>query len=443
MNRKRTELVLGFACCLMFAVMSPSVGAELPFDVIGPDFATPAQIVDSVSNSCAAYNARVSSVGASPPGETNAPGTCGFSTFQVLMYAQPAAQYLALVASGVNPPPYTTAFKRSSSRLCAVATDVHIELNASVQPNVSSWSKAGAIGGACAAELSRHRFIDYLGMNTRGLKTLKKLGDAYLGPAVAGQNAVQVCLNRQPLPQTEALAAQKLAVAFAGRLQAVLNSNPVRILLLSWSHGARIATNCLLRCNQCGSGWAGTITNTQLIEDPTSPSGTHQFRGDEVDTYFVGGAPSFMGTTPQYPADWTSTGSGFYKPVTMDGNRTWILNAAATGDCTGGGSTQHACVQVKTDMISQARSFTGVNPPLSIDNGYKLTTGGTVLLLPAGENQFNQFITVSAAATATMASGHQVVQPAAVSTCGGQPPELPGISLTCTQTWDWQLFLQP
>jgi hypothetical protein len=438
MSLNRTAFGLGSACCLILALPRTLAVAASPFDVRGPDFAYPAQIPDSVSNTCADYNARVSTAGVAAPGGGSHPGTCGFSTFQILMDGQPAAQYLALLASGANPPPFRTVFKQLATGFCAVTSGVRVELGAIVQPNVSIWPKAGAIGGACAAESSRHPGIDYGALDARAGGTLRTMGH-FFDVAVSGPNTVQVCLNQKQTPQAESLAAQKLAVAFAAKVKLVLYSHPILAVVAQWNQGAGITTSCLLRCNQCGSGWAGTITNTQVIEDAPV---MQQYLANEVDTYFVGGTAIVAVNKIQIPADWTSTGSGFYTPTgNPSANRTWILNAAAAGVCPSN-DTLHVCVEILTDMTSKALSFTETNEPLSIDNGYTLHMGGTVLMSPAGENPFKSAITISAAATDTSASGHQVVQPPAVATCGGHPPQLPGITLTCTQTWDWQLYLQ-
>jgi hypothetical protein len=437
MSLNRAALGFGFACCLILVLMS-TAKAALPFDVRGPDFANPAQVPDSVSNTCADYNVRVLTIGVSAPGGGNHPGTCGFSTFQILMDGQPAEQYLALLASGANPPPFRTVFKPSTRGFCAVTSGVRVELGASVQPNVLSWPKAGAIGGACGAEAGRHPVIDYGAQDARTSGALRAMGH-FFDVAVTGPNIVQVCLNQKQTPQAESLAAQKLAVAFAAKVQTVLHSHPILAIEAQWNQSAGITTNCLLRCNQCGSGWAGTITNAQVIEDAPV---MQKYLANEVDTYFVGGTAIAAVNKIQIPADWTSTGSGFYMPAgNPSGNRTWILDAAALGACPSN-DTLHVCVEILTDMTSKALSFTETNEPLSIDNGYTLHMGGAVLMSPAGENPFKGVITISAAATDTSASGHQVVQPAAVTTCGGHPPQLPGITLTCTQTWDWQLYLQ-
>jgi hypothetical protein len=434
MSFNRTILDLRFACCLILALVSTSAMAALPFDVRGPDFAGPTPILDSVSNTCADYNARVSTTGVSAPGGSSNPGTCGFSTFQILMDGQPAAQYLALVAAGANPPPFKTVFRRSTTGFCAVASGLRVELGASVQPNVSSWPKAGAIGGACGAELGRHPVVDYGGIDAHAFSTLRAIGH-FLDVAVSGPNTVQVCLKEKQTPHAEMLAAQQLLAVFANKVQAALNSNPVRFRETQWTLSAGIATNCLLRCNQCGSGWAGTITNTQVIQDSPSPPHPHQFLANEVDTYFVGGAPLVVGNTTSYPADWTTTGGGF----NMLGSKTWILNAAVTGACPPVPSDQHVCVKVTTDTMG-ARSFTQTNDPLSIDNGYTFNMSGTVFPSAAGENQFWSVIPISAAATDTLASGHLVLS--AASSCT-HPPQASAVTpLICKQTWDWQLFLQ-
>jgi hypothetical protein len=434
MSLDKTVLVFRFVSCLISALVSASAMAALPFDVRAPDFPTPTEIVDAVSNSCADYNNRVSTIGVSLAGGANQPGACGFSTFHILMDGQPAAQYLALVASGANPPPFRTVFRPPSAKgYCAVATAVRVELGASVQPNVSSWPKAGAIGGACGAESGRHPFIDYGALDARGTGRLRSIGH-FLDVAVSGPNTTQVCVEKQ-LPHSEMIVTQKLAAAFAAKVQSALNSHPILSLEAQWNQGAGITTNCLLRCNQCGSGWAGTITNTQVIQDSPSPPHPHQFLANEVDTYFVGGAPLVVGNTTSYPADWTTAGGGFNKL----GNKTWILNAAATGACPPVPTDQHVCVKVITDTMG-ARSFTQTNDPLRIVNGYTFNMNGTVFPSDAGENQFWNVIPLSAAATDTLASGHLVLS--AASSCT-HPPQASAVTpLICKQTWDWQLFLQ-
>jgi hypothetical protein len=433
MSLDRTGLFFGLASCLMLAALSaPAIGA-LPFDVRAPDIPSPAQITDSVSNSCAAYNAHISTVGVSVPGGASTPGTCGFSTLQVLMGGQPAAQYLALVASGANPPPFRTVFRPPSrAGYCAVTSGVRVELGASVQPNVSSWPKAGAIGGACGAESGRHPVIDYGGLDARGLGALRAIGH-FLDLAVSGPNTAQVCVEKQ-LPHSETVIAQKLAAAFATKVQAALQSHRILSIEGQWNRGAGITTDCLLRCNQCGSGWAGTITNKQVITDSPSPPMLNQFLANEVDTYFVGGAPLVVGNTTKVPADWTATGGGY----NTLGNKTWILKAAAAGLCPAVPSDQHVCINIVDS--GGTLSFFEANNPLSINNGYTSTMNGTVLSSAAGENQFASETPIGAAATDTMVAGHKVLSPPA--SCTHPPQASSNTPLVCTQTWDWQLFLQ-
>jgi hypothetical protein len=427
MSLDRKRLFFGLVSFLMLATISSPAIAALPFDVRGPDFGGPTQILDSVSNTCADHNTRISSIGVSASGGASNPGACGFSTLQVLMGGQPAAQYLALVASGANPPPFRTLLRSPSPKgYCAVATGVRVELGAVVQPNVSSWPKAAAIGGACGAEAARHPVIDYGGLDARALGKLRAIGH-FLDVAVSGPNIVQACVGKQ-LPHSEMIIAQKLAAAFAAKVQAALNSHPILSLEAQWNQGAGMTADCLLRCNQCGSGWAGTITNKQVVKDNAG-----QFLANETDSYFVGGTGVVVGNRTDYPADWSSTGGGF----NLQGGKTWVLNAAATGACPG--STQHVCVEVITDMMG-ASSFTETNGPLSINNGYQLTQSGHVMNSAAGENQFKSIITITAAPNATLAAGHQVVMPASVLSC--TLPPLDSGTLSCTQTWDWQLFLQ-
>lgn len=432
MSLDRAALHVGFACLLILTAPL-AVSAPLPFLVSGPDLPTPAQIMDSVSNTCADYNAHVSTVGVAALGGTNVPGSCGFSTFQISLNGQPAAQFLAVLATGANPLPFRVVFTESPPGYCALASSVRVQLGAIVQSNLSSWPKAAAIGGACGAESARHPLIDGA-LSAHAFARLRVVGDI-LDRAVSGANAVQVCVAKNA-PHSKQILWQKLAATFAAKVQTALMSRAVRLIQANWDQTAVITANCLLRCNQCGSGWAGTITNNQVVQDSANP---HQFLANEADTYFVGGAPLVMGNTAQYPSDWTSTGGGFN--IISNGNKKWTLNAAASGDCSNLHSSQHVCVQVLTDMAREVLVFTEISEPLSIDNGYQLTqNGGPVMYSAAGENQFSGVISIGAAATDTSAAGHQVVQPASVLAC--TLPPLHSGTLTCTQTWDWKLYLQ-
>jgi hypothetical protein len=429
MSLNRAVLNFRFASCLMLVAVNLPAIADLPFDVRAPDFGSTAQVADAVSTTCADYNNKVSTTGVSAPGMVSHPGACGFSTFEILMDGQPVTQYWQLVLSGANPPPFKTIIRPApfpQLGFCAVATNIRIELGAAVRPSVLSWPRAAAIGGACAAESGRHPGVDISGIYARGLTTIHHIG-LLLNDSFLNRNTFEVCFtNEHPAP-SKAPATLQLAAAIASKVQSVLASHQVASLEALFNQDTLSTNNCLLRCNQCGSGWAGTITNTQKVVDNAG-----RFLATEHDTYFVGGTATVVGNTTTYPADWTVSGSGF----NMDGNKTWNLDGAAMGACPG--SDQHVCFEEITDMIG-ARSFTETNPPLSINNAYQLTQNGAVLMSAAGENQFKSFISISASAIDTSAVGHKELQPAAIACT--LPPLHSGV-LTCTQDWDWNLFLQ-
>jgi hypothetical protein len=419
-----------FAFGLMVAALSAPAIAALPFDVRAPDFGSTAQVADTVSTTCADYNNKVSTTGVAAPGMVSRPGACGFSTFAILMDGQPVTQYWQLVLSGANPPPFKTVVRPMYPGNCALATNIRIELGAVVRPTVLNWPKAAAIGGACAAELGRHSSVDISGIYARGLTAIHYIGQL-LNAALLNRNSFEVCYSNEHPAPSKAPATLQLAAAIASKVQLVLASHQVASLEAHFNQETLSTNSCLLRCNQCGSGWAGTITNNEQIIDV----GGGDFIHNELDTYYVGGTQTVNGNVTLVPTDWTATGGG----TNVMGGKKWTLNAAASGLCLG--SNQHPCVMITSDAATGIRSFTEQNVQLIINGGYTLTQGSSVIHSPVYENQFNPPpVNVVGQVADSFAVGQAIYAPASANNCS--LPPLDSGTLKCTQTWNWQLFLQ-
>ena len=416
-------LVLVFA----LAVLCGSATAA-PFTMTKP---VSGQIqTEAVGGTCDGYNGRVATSGVSLNG-VGRHGFCQFSDMQVGLNGLPISQFWQAVIVGVVPPPFQVTYS-SASRFsqCGTASALKFLVTMDIQTARLSFPGAASVGPACVREWNRHDPAILLqpapppSVTQQVGKLVHELNNNLPG-------SFKSCAN-VALPGGQSRERQifiGLATQIRQYIAQIVSQHP-----LSGSPPGLSGQECMLHCNVCSSGWAGTIS----LDKSFTANGQNYFKPTE--TWYVGG-PSTGGN--KYPAEWTASGSGTFTTSTTQ--LKWQLATDVPGQCNP--LINASCIQALTSG-GNTTTFSEVNSPITVQTGspcpwgspgYTYTQSGTQTAPScAGAEETTINSIVPHISTSTTEAIGQLTQ----SSCPERPPQNPG-TYSCTQAWNWELYNQP
>lgn len=360
-------------------------------------------------NSCQDYENQLSAGGAA-----GHPGFCQFNTGTVIVVnGMELNQFWQAVSAGAVPPPFQVTYStRYPLQTCATVKNLSVNVSLQIQGSRLDWPGASSIGAACLAEWNRRSPANLTAVSASGA-TARLVG--FLQKELP--HTIQVCKSIKHYSQKQAVA------DLAPLLRNYMSSTANRIRSW-WSLPGTSGQDCVLHCNVCSSGWAGTITVKRHFSTAASPNFFN-----ETDTYYVGGASSVANNIT---AEWTASGTGDYS---ASGTKLhWDLSAdAPIGLCK---TTNVVCFEPVSHPSNI--TFTETNQAASIGGGVVYTYNGqSPPPAPASETQIYPAITTKLP-TDTTADDTQHD-----STCYITIPITGVYGSTCTQDWEWHLVKQP
>ena len=384
---------------------------------------------EAVSGTCDVYNSRVSTSGVSL-NSTGHHGFCQFSEVQFGLNGLPMSQFWTAVIVGAVPPPFQVTYSSTGRySLCGTASALKFVVTIDIQTARLSFPGAASVGPACVREWNQHNPAILLQPSPPPSVTQQagKLANS-LNNSLPG--SFKSCAN-VALPGGQSRQTQ-IFVGLATQIRQYISQIASQVPL-SWSPPGLSGQQCMLHCNVCSSGWAGTIS----LNKSFTANGQNYFNPTE--TWYVGG-PSTGGN--RYPAEWTASGSGTFTSSTTQ--LKWKLATDVPGQCNP--LTNASCIQALTSGGNT--TFSEVSSPVTVQTaspcdwgspGYSYTQSSAQTVpscAGAEETSINNI--VPHISTSTTEAIGQLTQ----TNCTERPPQNPG-TYSCTQTWNWELYNQP
>jgi hypothetical protein len=333
--------IVSAAAALTVFLCAPQSVAQI---TVGSVITAP-DITQTVSGTCANYNAVLSSTGVSANGRMH-PGQCRSTAITPLFDGiQLGTNMQAFFDSPNHPPLFKVQITHGKGRFCAVNSKLKVTLSASLQATRLQWTGNPVGGSMCTGEVMR-------------VNAVSAPPSPVISPTVQAKVSTLLRIMQKELAQvpqmsgcgpTPAAATNSLDQQVWNRLQR-LATHEVGRFEASVAPAIDTTNSCGAKCNLCFSGWVGVIQCTANAND----SG---YLWHELQTWDVGGPPtSGTGGSTNYPANFTSTGSG----SKLNGP-SWTINATKMGTLTDAGVNANKRFSTSNDTVAGGIRWNNTN----------------------------------------------------------------------------------